>query len=75
VIAGVLSKVCCDLFVVCLLFQILSFVECSLQYGRLDVLVNNAAGNFLCLAEDLSLNAFKSVIDIDLVILMMLCVW
>ncbi len=29
--------------------------------------MNNAAGNFLCLTEDLSLNAFKSVVDIDLV--------
>jgi len=37
------------------------------HFGRLDVLVNNAAGNFLCLLEDLSLNAFKTVIDIDLV--------
>lgn len=36
-------------------------------HGKLDVLVNNAAGNFLCLAEDISLNAFKSVVDIDLV--------
>jgi len=37
------------------------------QFGRLDVLVNNAAGNFLCLAEDLSTNAFRTVVDIDLV--------
>jgi peroxisomal 2,4-dienoyl-CoA reductase len=36
------------------------------ELGRLDVLVNGAAGNFLCLAEDLSPNAFSSVIDIDL---------
>ncbi|HMI11413.1 MAG TPA: SDR family oxidoreductase [Bradyrhizobium sp.] len=36
------------------------------KLGRLDVLVNGAAGNFLCLAEDLSPNAFSSVIDIDL---------
>jgi peroxisomal 2,4-dienoyl-CoA reductase len=36
------------------------------KLGRLDVLVNGAAGNFLCLAEDLSPNAFASVIDIDL---------
>ena len=36
------------------------------KLGRLDVLVNGAAGNFLCLAEDLSPNAFGSVIDIDL---------
>jgi peroxisomal 2,4-dienoyl-CoA reductase len=36
------------------------------ELGRLDVLVNGAAGNFLCLAEDLSPNAFGSVVDIDL---------
>jgi peroxisomal 2,4-dienoyl-CoA reductase len=29
-------------------------------YGRLDILVNGAAGNFLCSAEDLSPNAFKT---------------
>jgi peroxisomal 2,4-dienoyl-CoA reductase len=37
------------------------------QLGSLDILVNNAAGNFLCLAEDLSLGGFRSVVDIDLV--------
>eukprot|EP01099_Mayorella_cantabrigiensis_P004370 TRINITY_DN3280_c0_g1_i1.p1 TRINITY_DN3280_c0_g1~~TRINITY_DN3280_c0_g1_i1.p1 ORF type:complete len:292 (-),score=85.11 TRINITY_DN3280_c0_g1_i1:46-897(-) len=36
------------------------------KYGRLDILVNGAAGNFLCSAADLSVNAFKTVIDIDL---------
>jgi peroxisomal 2,4-dienoyl-CoA reductase len=36
------------------------------QFGRLDVLVNGAAGNFLCLAEDLSPNGFGTVVDIDL---------
>jgi peroxisomal 2,4-dienoyl-CoA reductase len=40
--------------------------EAAAKLGRLDVLVNGAAGNFLCLAEDLSPNAFASVIDIDL---------
>lgn len=34
--------------------------------GGLDVLVNNAAGNFLCPSEDLSANAFKTVVDIVL---------
>jgi peroxisomal 2,4-dienoyl-CoA reductase len=37
------------------------------RFGHLSILVNNAAGNFLCLTEDLSLGAFKSVVDIDLV--------
>jgi 2,4-dienoyl-CoA reductase [(3E)-enoyl-CoA-producing], peroxisomal len=35
-------------------------------FGRLDILVNGAAGNFPCRAEDLSPNGFGSVVDIDL---------
>lgn len=35
-------------------------------FGRIDGLVNNAAGNFLVQAEDLSPNGWKSVIDIVL---------
>lgn len=34
-------------------------------FGSLDVLVNSAAGNFIAPAEDLSLNGFKTVMDID----------
>ena len=34
--------------------------------GGLDILVNGAAGNFLCLAEQLSPNGFGAVVDIDL---------
>lgn len=34
--------------------------------GPLDSLINNAAGNFLCASEDLSPNAFNSVIQIVL---------
>jgi hypothetical protein len=34
--------------------------------GRLDVLVNNAAGNFVIASEELSPNGFKSVVDIVL---------
>ena len=34
--------------------------------GHLDILVNGAAGNFLCLAEYLSRNGFGTVVDIDL---------
>lgn len=34
--------------------------------GRIDVLVNNAAGNFVCPSEELSPNGFKSVVDIVL---------
>ncbi|CAI5508608.1 unnamed protein product [Closterium sp. Naga37s-1] len=35
------------------------------RYGRLDVLINGAAGNFLAAAEDLSVNGFRTVLDID----------
>ncbi|MCV9887434.1 2,4-dienoyl-CoA reductase [Metabacillus halosaccharovorans] len=34
--------------------------------GRIDALINNAAGNFICPAEKLSINGWKSVIDIVL---------
>jgi 2,4-dienoyl-CoA reductase [(3E)-enoyl-CoA-producing], peroxisomal len=36
------------------------------RHGRLDLLVNNAAGNFYAPSESLSANAWKSVIEIDL---------
>lgn len=35
-------------------------------FGRLDILVNSAAGNFLAPAASLSANGFRSVVDIDL---------
>ena len=37
--------------------------EAANAFGGLDILVNGAAGNFLCLAEDLSPNGFASVVD------------
>src|SRR6185369_6886531 len=36
------------------------------QLGKIDIIVNGAAGNFLCAAEELSPNGFGTVIDIDL---------
>jgi NAD(P)-dependent dehydrogenase (short-subunit alcohol dehydrogenase family) len=36
------------------------------QLGSVDILVNNAAGNFLSPTENLSSNAFKTVVDIVL---------
>ncbi len=36
------------------------------KFGQLDIVVNGAAGNFLCAAEEMSPNAFGTVIDIDL---------
>lgn len=35
------------------------------EFGRIDILINNAAGNFLCPASALSFNAFKTVMEID----------
>ena len=36
------------------------------KFGQLDIVVNGAAGNFLCAAEELSPNGFGTVVDIDL---------
>src|SRR4029079_6155312 len=36
------------------------------RFGKIDVVVNGAAGNFLCKAEELAPNGFSSVVDIDL---------
>ena len=40
--------------------------EAEATFGRIDILVNNAAGNFLCPTEDLSPNGFASVVGIVL---------
>ncbi|KAK6947212.1 hypothetical protein RJ641_000685 [Dillenia turbinata] len=41
-------------------------VESTIQhFGKLDILVNAAAGNFLVSPEDLSPNGFRTVLDID----------
>ncbi|KAJ7566253.1 hypothetical protein O6H91_02G094500 [Diphasiastrum complanatum] len=43
-------------------------VECTVaQFGKLDILVNGAAGNFMVPAEHLSQNGFRTVLDIDVV--------
>ncbi|MBV7460290.1 MULTISPECIES: SDR family oxidoreductase [unclassified Acidovorax] len=36
------------------------------ELGTIDILVCGAAGNFLAAAEDLSVNGFRTVVDIDL---------
>ena len=36
------------------------------RFGRLDILINSAAGNFLAPASQLSANGFRAVVDIDL---------
>jgi NAD(P)-dependent dehydrogenase (short-subunit alcohol dehydrogenase family) len=43
-----------------------AMIESIWQDGPLDVLVNNAAGNFLCRSEELSIGAFEAVIGIVL---------
>jgi peroxisomal 2,4-dienoyl-CoA reductase len=35
------------------------------RFGRIDIVVNGAAGNFLCAANELSANGFGTVVDID----------
>jgi peroxisomal 2,4-dienoyl-CoA reductase len=40
--------------------------EAAATFGRLDIAINGAAGNFVCLAENLSPNGFGTVVDIDL---------
>ena len=36
------------------------------QLGKIDIVINGAAGNFLCTAAELSPNGFGTVVDIDL---------
>ena len=36
------------------------------HFGKIDIAVNGAAGNFLCKAEEMSPNGFGTVVDIDL---------
>lgn len=47
--------------------QVDELVERTLRhFGRIDILVNNAAGNFICRAEDLSPNGWNAVVGIVL---------
>ncbi len=43
-----------------------SMNDAAAAFGRLDIVVNSAAGNFLSPAASLSANGFRAVIDIDL---------
>lgn len=43
-----------------------AFAAASARHGPLDVVVSGAAGNFLAAAVKMSANAFKTVVDIDL---------
>jgi NAD(P)-dependent dehydrogenase (short-subunit alcohol dehydrogenase family) len=47
--------------------QVDELVERTIKhFGRIDILVNNAAGNFVCRAEDLSPNGWNAVVNIVL---------
>ena len=47
--------------------QVEAMVQAAVaRFGRVDALLNNAAGNFLCPTEELSPNAFASVVGIVL---------
>jgi NAD(P)-dependent dehydrogenase (short-subunit alcohol dehydrogenase family) len=47
--------------------QVDEMVERSVKhFGRIDILINNAAGNFVCRAEELSPNGWNAVIGIVL---------
>jgi len=43
-----------------------AYAQAEAAFGKIDVLVSGAAGNFLAPAAKLSANAFKTVVDIDL---------
>lgn len=43
------------------------FSACTEHFGEIDVLVSGAAGNFPAFANGMSANAFRSVVDIDLI--------
>jgi len=42
-----------------------AIAETVKRFGKIDIVVNGAAGNFLCAAEQLSSNGFGTVVDID----------
>lgn len=47
--------------------QVDEMVERTVKhFGHIDILVNNAAGNFICPAEDLSVNGWNAVVGIVL---------
>jgi len=42
-----------------------AFDQAANKFGKIDIVVNGAAGNFLCAADQLSSNGFGTVVDID----------
>ena len=61
---GKVLAVACDVREVAQVDQVLA--RTLERFGRVDVLLNNAAGNFISPTERLSANAFSSIIDIVL---------
>ncbi|XP_014789868.1 peroxisomal 2,4-dienoyl-CoA reductase [(3E)-enoyl-CoA-producing] isoform X2 [Octopus bimaculoides] len=46
--------------------EIQNAVDKSLQkFGKIDIVINGAAGNFLCLASNMSFHAFQTIQEID----------
>ncbi len=43
-----------------------AYAHCRDKYGEIDIVLSGAAGNFLAPALGMSANAFKTVVDIDL---------
>ncbi len=43
-----------------------ALAHCHAHYGEIDIILSGAAGNFLAPALGMSANAFKTVVDIDL---------
>ena len=42
-----------------------TFTDCVEQFGQIDVLISGAAGNFPAMANDISSNGFRAVLEID----------
>jgi len=42
-----------------------AFADCANLFGEIDVLISGAAGNFPAMANDISSNGFRSVLEID----------
>ncbi|MGJ1262962.1 SDR family oxidoreductase [Sphingobacterium spiritivorum] len=61
---GIVLPVACDIRNIEEVEHLLAVTE--EQFGRVDVLLNNAAGNFISPTERLSANAFSTIIDIVL---------
>jgi NAD(P)-dependent dehydrogenase (short-subunit alcohol dehydrogenase family) len=44
-----------------------SLRECAARFGKIDIVLSGAAGNFIAPALGMSANGFKTVVDIDLI--------